>query len=65
MGGKSLEGAIAPTGPVMVAEQLPDGNPIKKVALDFTKAYEGSFGAGAATLSLRTRRTPTFLRTTP
>ena len=46
VGGKSLEGAMAPTGPVMVAEQLPDSNPIKKVALEFTKAYEGAFGAG-------------------
>lgn len=47
VGGKSLEGAFAPTGPVMVAEQLPDSNPIKKVALDFTKAYEGAYGAGS------------------
>lgn len=47
IGGKSLEGAFAPTGPVMVAEQLPDSNPIKKVALEFTKAYEGAFGAGS------------------
>ena len=47
VGGKSLEGAFAPTGPVMVAEQLPDSNPIKKIALEFTKAYEGSFGAGS------------------
>ncbi len=31
----------------MVAEQLPDSNPIKKVALEFTKAYEGQFGAGS------------------
>ncbi|MBL8661550.1 MAG: ABC transporter substrate-binding protein [Candidatus Odyssella sp.] len=35
IGGKSVEGTIAPTGPLMVAEQLPDSNPIKKVALDF------------------------------
>src|SRR5690606_15700337 len=41
VGGKALEDAYAPTGPVMVAEQLPDSNPIKKVALEFTKAYEG------------------------
>jgi branched-chain amino acid transport system substrate-binding protein len=42
-----LEGAFAPTGPVMVAEQLPENNPIKKVALEFTKAYEAKFGAGS------------------
>lgn len=47
VGGKSLEGAMAPTGPVMVAEQLPDSNPTKKVALEFTKAYEAQFGAGS------------------
>lgn len=47
VGGKSLEGAFAPTGPVMVAEQLPDSNPIKKVALRFTEAYEESYGAGS------------------
>jgi branched-chain amino acid transport system substrate-binding protein len=47
VGGKSLEGAFAPTGPVTVAEQLPDSNPIKKVSLEFTKAYEASFGPGS------------------
>lgn len=47
VGGKSLEGAMAPTGPVMVAEQLPDSNVTKKVALEFTKAYEGAFGPGS------------------
>jgi len=47
VGGKSLEGAMAPTGPVMVAEQLPDNNANKKVALEFTKAYEAQFGAGS------------------
>ncbi|WP_397475199.1 ABC transporter substrate-binding protein [Pusillimonas sp.] len=47
VGGAALEGAYAPTGPVMVAEQLPDSNPIKKVALEFTQAYEGKFGEGS------------------
>lgn len=46
VGGKALEGAMAPTGPVTVAEQLPDSNPIKKTSLEFTKLYEGAFGAG-------------------
>ena len=35
VGAKAVEGTIAPTGPLMVAEQLPDSNPIKKVAIDF------------------------------
>jgi branched-chain amino acid transport system substrate-binding protein len=46
VGGKAVEHAMAPTGPVMVAEQLPDSNPIKKVAMEFNKSYEASFGAG-------------------
>ena len=44
VGGKNVEGAIAPSGPVMVADQLPDSNPIKKVASDFVKAYEAQYG---------------------
>lgn len=47
VGGKNVEHAMAPTGPVMVAEQLPDSNPIKKVAVEFNKQYEASFGAGS------------------
>ncbi len=43
VGGKSVEGAIAPSGPLIVADQLPGSNPIKKVALDFFKAYEGRY----------------------
>jgi branched-chain amino acid transport system substrate-binding protein len=40
VGGASVEGLIAPTGPMVVAEQLPDSNPIKAVALQFQKLYE-------------------------
>lgn len=47
VGGKNIEGGYAPTGPVMVAEQLPDSNPTKKASLEFTKLYEASFGAGS------------------
>ena len=35
---------IAPTGPVIVAEQLPDGNPTKKVALEFRDIYQKTVG---------------------
>ena len=31
VGGTAVEGLLAPTGPVIVAEQLPDSNPIRKV----------------------------------
>ncbi|WP_262269951.1 ABC transporter substrate-binding protein [Microvirga yunnanensis] len=37
--GKAAEGVICPTGPVTVAEQLPETNPIRKVALAFREAY--------------------------
>ncbi|MBI1943707.1 MAG: ABC transporter substrate-binding protein [Betaproteobacteria bacterium] len=47
VGGKSVEGAIAPTGPLIVPEELPATNPVKKVALDFTTSYEKTFGAGS------------------
>lgn len=46
IGGKAVEGAIASTGPVVVADDLPDGNPIKAVATDFVTKYEAAFGAG-------------------
>jgi branched-chain amino acid transport system substrate-binding protein len=47
VGGKKVEGAIAPTGPLIVPEELPADNAVKKVALDFTTRYEKSFGAGS------------------
>ena len=44
--GKDCEGTFLPTGPVMVASQLPDSSPVKKAAVDFVKKYEAKFGAG-------------------
>ena len=44
--GKDCDGTFLPTGPVMVAAQLTDSNPVKKPALDFVKRYEAKFGAG-------------------
>jgi branched-chain amino acid transport system substrate-binding protein len=44
IGGKSVEGAMAPAGPVTVAEQLPDSNPIKKIASDFNRAWDAAYG---------------------
>ena len=41
---KSAEGVVAPTGPLIVAEELPDDFPTKKVSLDFVKRYEAEFG---------------------
>ena len=39
VGGRAVEGVIAPTGPVVVAEQLPDSNPTKKVSLAYRQIY--------------------------
>lgn len=47
-GGKAVEGALMPTGPVVAAKELPDSNPIKKVSLEFINAYEGRWGKGRA-----------------
>ncbi len=47
VGGKAVEGAIAPTGPLIVPEDLPADNPVKPVAAEFTKRYEQTFGEGS------------------
>ena len=45
VGGKAIEGLEVPSGPVLVAEQLPESNPIRKVAMDFRAAYRKTHGA--------------------
>jgi branched-chain amino acid transport system substrate-binding protein len=40
VGGSAVEGVICPTGPVVVASQLPESNPIRKVALEYEAAYQ-------------------------
>jgi branched-chain amino acid transport system substrate-binding protein len=47
VGAKNVEGTLLPAGPVLVADQLPDSNPMKKVGLDYKKAYEGAHGPGS------------------
>ncbi len=49
VGGKDVEGTLFPTGPVVVARQLPDGHPVKPVALDFVTRYEAKYGADSVT----------------
>ena len=48
VGGKDVEGAFLPIGPAIVAAQLPDSHPSKKVALDFIKRYEAAHGPGTS-----------------
>jgi len=47
VGGKDVEGTFLPAGPVLVAAQLPDSNPIKKSALEYANKYEGAHGKGS------------------
>ncbi|WP_151639193.1 ABC transporter substrate-binding protein [Noviherbaspirillum aerium] len=45
--GKDCEGTFLPAGPLLVAEQLPDSNPVKKSAIAYKTAYEKAYGAGS------------------
>jgi len=47
VGGKDVEGTILPAGPILVAAQLPDSNPIKAKALEYVTKYEAANGAGS------------------
>ena len=44
IGGAAVEGCIAPTGPLVVYDQLPDSNPVKTVATEFMTKYIAKFG---------------------
>jgi branched-chain amino acid transport system substrate-binding protein len=44
VGGKGVEGAILPTSPFLVAEQLPANYPTRAESLRFSKEYEAKFG---------------------
>ena len=46
VGGKAVEGTYVVSGPAVIAEQLPDSNPSKKVAIDFVTKYEKAVGPG-------------------
>jgi branched-chain amino acid transport system substrate-binding protein len=46
VGGKDVEGAFVVSGPAVIAEQLPDSHPSKKLAVDFVQKYEKVYGAG-------------------
>jgi branched-chain amino acid transport system substrate-binding protein len=46
VGGKAVEGTFVTAGPVVVAEQLPDGHPSKALGVRFNAEYEKIHGAG-------------------
>jgi branched-chain amino acid transport system substrate-binding protein len=47
VGGKAVEGAYVVSGPAVIAEQLPDSHPSKKLAVDFVQQYEKTYGPGS------------------
>jgi branched-chain amino acid transport system substrate-binding protein len=44
VGGKTVEGTFVVSGPAVIAEQLPDSHPSKKVSVDFVTKYEALMG---------------------
>ena len=50
LGGKDVEGTYLAVAPVLVAEQLPDTHPTKKVGVEYVKRYEAQNGAGSRSL---------------
>jgi branched-chain amino acid transport system substrate-binding protein len=47
VGGKDVEGTLLPAGPMLVANQLPADNPVRKSALAYVTAYENAYGKGS------------------
>jgi branched-chain amino acid transport system substrate-binding protein len=47
VGGKNVEGEFLPSGPVLVADQLPASHPVKKSAQDYVAKYEAMYGKGS------------------
>ncbi len=47
VGGKDVEGTFLPAGPVLVADQLPASNPVRKAAQAYVAAYESANGKGS------------------
>ena len=47
VGGKDVDDTFLPSGPVLVAEQLPASHPVKKSAMAYVQAYEAAHGKGS------------------
>jgi len=50
VGGKELEGSFMTVAPVLVADQLPDANPVKAPGVDYVTRYEARYGPGSRSL---------------
>jgi branched-chain amino acid transport system substrate-binding protein len=49
VGGKAVEGVIFPAGRLLVAEELDDAHPQKKLLVDYKNAYEAKFAEPVST----------------
>lgn len=49
VGGKAMDGAVLPAGPVLVAEQLDAASPIKPVAMEYVTRFEKLNGPNSRT----------------
>jgi len=49
VGGKAMEGAVLPAGPVLVAEQLDAASPVKPVAMEYVTRFEKLHGPNSRT----------------
>lgn len=47
--GADCNGTLLPIGPMLVYEQLPDSNPVKKVAAQYITQYEAKYGKDSRT----------------
>jgi branched-chain amino acid transport system substrate-binding protein len=54
LGKDKVEGTVLAAGPMLVIDEIPAGNPIRKVALDYIGAYEKQFGTRPATFGANT-----------
>ena len=54
LGKEKVEGTILAAGPMLVIDEIPDANPIKRVATGYIAAYEKQFGQKPATFGANT-----------
>jgi len=54
LGKEKVEGTVLAAGPMLVIDEMPDANPIRRVALGYINAYEKRFGQKPATFGANT-----------
>ena len=54
LGKDKVEGTVLAAGPMLVIDEISDANPVKRVALNYIRAYEKQFGQKPATFGANT-----------